>query len=82
MNPGLVGFWSYNGAGVSRVSFYCLDDGTPVGMTIQGGWVENITMSENNYYTATLDITFDSLNGVTITAPDESALLPLQAPRA
>jgi hypothetical protein len=53
---------------VSSLSFWAEDDGTPAGMTIQASLDQKI-LSTPSHETVTLDISIDTLSGVSITAP-------------
>jgi hypothetical protein len=53
---------------VSSLSFWAEDDGTPAGLTIEASLDQKI-LGIAAHETVTLDISIDSLSGVTITAP-------------
>ena len=53
---------------VSSLSFWAEDDGTPAGMSIQASLDQKI-FGTPSHETVTLDISIDTLSGVTITAP-------------
>ena len=53
---------------VSSLSFWAEDDGTPAGMTIQASLDQKI-FGTPSHETVTLDISIDTLSGVSITAP-------------
>jgi hypothetical protein len=53
---------------VSSLSFWAENDGTPAGLTIEASLDQKI-VSTPSHETVVLDITIDTLSGVTITAP-------------
>jgi hypothetical protein len=53
---------------VSSLSFWAEDDGTPAGLSIQASLDQKI-FNTPSHETVTLDISIDTLSGVTITAP-------------
>jgi hypothetical protein len=53
---------------VSSLSFWAENDGTPAGLTIEASFDQKI-VSTPSHETVTLDISIDTLWGVTITAP-------------
>ena len=53
---------------VSSLSFWAQDDGTPAGLTIEASLDQKI-LGVSAHETVTLDISIDSLSGVSITAP-------------
>ena len=53
---------------VSSLSFWAEEDGTPAGLTIEASLDQKI-FGVSAHETVTLDISIDSLSGVTITAP-------------
>ena len=53
---------------VSSLSFWAEDEGTPAGLTIRASFDQKI-VSTPSHETVTLDISIDTLWGVTITAP-------------
>ena len=53
---------------VSNLSFWAEDDGTPAGLSVQASLDQKI-FNTPSHETVTLDISIDTLSGVTITAP-------------
>jgi hypothetical protein len=53
---------------LNSLSFWAEDDGTPAGLTIEASFDQKIFITPS-HETVTLDISIDTLSGVTITAP-------------
>jgi hypothetical protein len=53
---------------LTSLSFWAEDDGTPAGLTIEASFDQKIFITPS-HETVTLDISIDTLSGVTITAP-------------